>query len=630
MKTILYSLVVQLIFCQSLSAQDLTSGLLERNQIPEKYKWNTSDVYPDDIAWDADYRLIDSLLSTYNIYTGRLKESPIVLLECLKLDEKIRKKLGFVRLYAKLNRDVEMQSNLAQEMWSRYNALQSRVDAASSFIIPELIELPEGTLENYLVKEEELREYGYLFQNLEEKRANTLSKEGEEFLAKLSPVLENPYYVFGSLVYDELPFPVIRDDNGEEMKLTRTNSWRARSSQDRNFRKTGYQGYYKSLGDYQATLTRNLGGFVKGKVLMAGARSYTDALEASLDRFSIPPQVYHNLINSVDENLQPAHRWMRMKKELLGLDTLYLYDTRVSIFPASETKISWEEAEALTYETLAILGDDYLGSIRSLYDNRWIDAYPGLGKETGGYSSGPGGPHPYVKMNWGDELFDFYTLVHELGHYVHAAKVMDSQPYIYWEYPPFLAEVASTTAENISQLYLIENAATGEEKLYHIEKYLDNVILNIYNSCMMAEFELTLYQTVEAGEPLSPQNLNKIYGMLLARYYGPEVHIEKSDAYAWMEYPHYYLDFYLYSYATSFSASIQIASEIRNGENDASKRFVNFLESGNSDYPVEILKKAGVDLTKPAPYEAVSKIFNELMDEMERILDSAKGPTRDI
>ena len=318
MKTILYSLIVQLIFCQSLFAQDLTSGLLERNQIPEKYKWNTSDVYPDDIDWEADYQLIDSLLSAYNIYTGRLNESPIVLLECLKFDEKIRKKIGYVRLYAKLSRDVEMQSNLAQEMWSRYNALQSRVDASSSFIIPELTELPEGTLDNFLMKEEGLREYGYLFQNLVEKRANTLSKEGEEFLAKLSPVLENPYNVFGSLVYDELPFPVIRDDKGEEMKLTRTNSWRARSSQDRNFRKIGYQGYYKSLGDYQATLTRNLGGFVEGKVLMAGARSYTDALEASLDRFSIPTQVYHNLINSVGENLQPAHRWMRMKKSFWG------------------------------------------------------------------------------------------------------------------------------------------------------------------------------------------------------------------------------------------------------------------------------------------------------------------------
>jgi oligoendopeptidase F len=620
MKKIFVYLCAPFIFCLSLFSQDLSSGMLERSQIPEKYKWNTSDVYPDEDAWNADYHIIDSQISTYETFSGRLHESPGILLECLKFDEKIRKKLDYIWLYAKLNRDVEMQNDRAQEMWSRYTALQSRVDAAGSFITPELIGLPEGTLEQYLASEEGLKEYSYFFQTLEAKSAHTLSREREEFMAKISPVLDNPYNVFGSLVYDELPFPVIQDDQGNEMKLTRTNSWRARSSQDRKFRKTGYQEYYNSLGNYQATMTRNLGGFVEGKVLMADTRNYNSALEASLDRFSIPVEVYHNLINSVEEHLQPAHRWMSMKKELLGLDSLYLYDTRVSIFPASEIKISWEEAEALTYESLDILGEGYLGSIRDLYQNRWIDAYPSIGKETGGYSSGPGGPHPYVKMNWGEELFDFYTLVHELGHYVHAVKVMETQPYIYWEYPSFLSEVASTTAENVSQLYLIEKAGSREEKLYQIEKYLDNVILNIYNSCMMAEFELMLYQTVESGEPLSPQLLNDSYGMLLSKYSGPEVIIEKSDTYAWMEYPHYYLDYYLYSYATSFSAAIQIASDIRNGGADATKRFITFLEAGNSDYPVEILKKAGVDMTSPTPYEAVSKTLNDLMDEMERIL----------
>jgi len=622
MKKLLSSLFLPFLFCLSLCSQDLSSGLLERNQIPEEYKWNTQDVYPDMQAWEADYVLVDSQLASFKNYAGRLNESAKVLLECLKLDEKIRKKLGYVRLYAKLNRDVEMQNDQFQEMWSRYNALQSRTDAAAAFIVPELINLPEGTLEDFVAREPALKEYAFFFQKLEEKRQHSLPSESEAFMAKLTPVIENPYYVFGSLVYDELPFPTIRDDQGEEMKLTRTNSWRARSSQDRDVRKTGYQGYYNSLGEYQATLTRNLGGFLEGKVLMAETRSYTSALEASLDRFSIPTQVYHNLIKSVEKNLQPAHRWMHMKKELLGLDSLYLYDTRVSFFPASEVKISWEEAEALTYESLEILGEDYLGSIRDLYQNRWIDAYPNIGKETGGYSSGAGGPHPYVKMNWGAELFDFYTLVHELGHYVHAVKIMDSQPYLYWEYPPFLGEVASTTAENISQLYLIQNAASREEKLYQIEKYLDNVILNIYNCSMMAEFELSIYQSVEAGEPLSPQNLNENYGLLLSKYYGPEVYIEESDTYAWMEYPHYYLDFYLYSYATSFSASIQIASNIRNGDTDASNRFMDFLKAGNSDYPVEILKKAGVDMTSPAPYEAVAALLNELMDDMERILNS--------
>ncbi|MCP4646758.1 MAG: oligoendopeptidase F family protein, partial [bacterium] len=249
----------------------------------------------------------------------------------------MRKKLDYLWLYAKLNRDVEMQNDRAQDMWSRYTALQSRVDAASSFIAPELISLPEGTLQQYLAKEEDLKEYVYFFKSIEEKRAHALSKEREEFLAKISPVLNNPYSVFGSLVYDELPFPIIRDDQGNEMKLTRTNSWRARSSQDRKVRQTGYQGYYNSLGEFQATLTRNLGGFVEGKVLLAETRNYKNALEASLDQYSIPIKVYDNLINSVDDQLQPLHRWMKMKRELLGLDSLYLYDTRVSIFPASET-----------------------------------------------------------------------------------------------------------------------------------------------------------------------------------------------------------------------------------------------------------------------------------------------------
>ncbi|MCK4748067.1 MAG: oligoendopeptidase F, partial [Bacteroidales bacterium] len=238
----------------------------------------------------------------------------------------------------------------------------------------------------------------------------------------------------------------------------------------------------------------------------------------------------------------------------------------------------------------------------------------------GGYSSGPAGPHPYVKMNWGGELFDFYTLVHELGHFMHAIKNMESQPYIYWDYPSFLSEVASTTAENISQSYLIHHSSTNEEKLYHIEQYLDNVILNIYISCMMAEFELRLYGKVENGEPLSAYKLNELYGQLLARYYGQGVSVEDADTYAWMEYPHYYLDYYLYSYATSFTAAIQIATNIRSEGDRATEKFLKFLEAGNSDYPVEMLKKAGVDMTSSQPYEAVARMMNELMDEMELLL----------
>lgn len=602
--------------------QDLSSGLLERSEVPEKYKWNTSDVYSDVESWNRDFSWIEQELPGYESYEGRLGESAATLLECFLFDEKVKRKLDYIWLYAKLNRDVEMQNQKAQVLWARYNRLNARVEAARSFITPELLSLPDGSIEKFLTEEPGLSSYNYYFSTLQQKKKHTLASEREEFLAKLSPILENPYNVFGSLVYDELPFPVIQDDRGEDIQLNRSTSWRARSSQDRPYRKAGYQGYYNSLSQYQATLTRNLSAYIEWKVLMAKTRNYRSALEASLDRSGLPVEVYYTLLESVGKNLEPCHRWMKLKKDLLELDTLHLYDTRVTMFPAFEKKITWEEAEKLTMESLQILGEGYLGELRKMYKNRWIDAFPNVGKETGGYNSGPAGPHPYVKMNWGEGLFDFYTLVHELGHYVHSVKAMDSQPYIYWEYPPFLSEVASTTAENISQIWLIQNADNKEEKLYHMEKYMDNLILYIYNTAMMAEFELLLYETVEAGESLSPQELNENYGTLLAKYYGPGLNLDLSDSYAWMEYPHYYLDYYLYSYASSFAAALQIASDINNEGGPAIDRFIRFLEEGNSDRPVEILKRAGADMTKAEPYETVTQRMNELMDEMELLLQS--------
>lgn len=624
MKSKIIGLSILVFLCHVAVAQDLSSGLLERSQIPEKYRWDISDVYPGTAEWEKDYKEIEQKIGHYNSFRGKLGDSAQILLKCLQFDDRINTKLEYIWLYAKLNRDVEMQSEEAQAMWSKYNALNSRVDAASSFMSPEIISIPKDRMDNFMAEEPGLHPYAHHLTTLLKKADHTLSPEWEDFLAKVSPILENPYNVFASLVYAELPFPMIEDDRGEPIQINRNTSWRARSSQDREYRKAGYQGYYNSLEVYQSTLAANLSGFIEGKVLLAKARSYGSALEASLDRFSLPIEVYTNLIESTGSNLAPCHRWMQMKKELLGLDTLKMYDTRVAIFPAAEISYTWEEAEELSYETLGILGEEYLGDIRMAYKNRWIDAYPNIGKETGGYSSGPAGPHPYVKMNWGGGLFDFYTLVHELGHFVHATKVISAQPLVYREYPPFISEVASTTAENVSQAYLIEHAATPEEKLYQMEKYLDNFVLYVYGSCMMAEFEWLMYEMVERGESLQANVLNEMYTALLIKYYGPAVHIEKTDSYAWMEYPHYYLDYYLYSYATSFSAAVQIASDLVTENENAREGFMDFLKTGNSEYPVESLRKAGVDMCSPLPYEAVTFKMNELLDEMEELIANMK------
>jgi oligoendopeptidase F len=293
----------------------------------------------------------------------------------------------------------------------------------------------------------------------------------------------------------------------------------------------------------------------------------------------------------------------------------------VSLFSETEKEYSWEEARDLMFESLGQLGDKYVDDIREAYDKRWVDAFPNIGKETGGYSSGPNGPHPYVKMNWGAKGLDFTTLVHEFGHFVHGYRTMRKQPYVYYNYPSFLSEIASTTAENISWAYLIDNAKTDSEKLYLIGQFVDLIVLYFYTSAMNAEFEWLLYQTVEEGGSLSAESMSDIYKDLTKAYYGKAITLTEYDTYVWTEWPHFYFGYYIYSYSTSFAAAIQISENVRSEGEPAVNRFTQILEAGSSDYPVNVIKGAGVDLTSVEPIIAVVTRMNDLMDELEEILN---------
>jgi oligoendopeptidase F len=373
------------------------------------------------------------------------------------------------------------------------------------------------------------------------------------------------------------------------------------------------------MKDFSGTLAQNLSNQVGGKMIDAELRGYGSGLEAAFSRESLPVEVYDTLIETARNNLQPFHRWMKIKKQVLGYDSLYIYDTKVSMFSATEREYTWEEARDLMFESLESLGEHYVDDIREAYDRRWVDAFPNIGKETGGYSSGPYGPHPYVKMNWGGKVMDYTTLVHEFGHYVHAYKTLKKQPYIYQNYPSFLSEIASTAAENVSWAYMIDNAKTPSEKLYQIEQFIEIICMYFYTSALNAEFEREIYRTVEEGGSLTAETMCRIYSDITKAYYGDAVTLTEYDSYVWAEWPHFYFDFYIYSYATSFSASLQIAEAIRKEGEPAANRFIRFLEAGGSDYPVEVLKKAGVDLTSPAPIEALTARVNELIDEVERM-----------
>jgi oligoendopeptidase F len=601
-------------------AQKLTSGLLERNQIEEKYKWDFSDIYENEKDWENVYDWLKQNHPQYKKYEGKLNSSSNVLLECLKFNDELDKKLNWVRLYVKMHKDVDMKSEKYQNMWSRYSSLESEINVVRSYLQPEIISIPQETIQTFLSESKELQIYDHYLKKLLLKQRHTLSPDQEKILAKYSKLIDNPYLVFGKFVYAELPFPTIKNDKDEDLLLNRSTSWRARSSPDRQYRKRGYEEYYGSLKNYKGTLAQNLLNQIDGKIIDADVRGYNSVLEASFDEFNLPTKVYDILIETVRNNLQPFHRWMEIKKKILGYDSLYIYDTKVSMFSDTEKEYSWEAARDLMFTSLEPLGDNYVKDLKEAYENRWVDAFPNVGKETGGYSSGPHGPHPYVKMNWGGKVMDYTTLVHEFGHYVHAYKIMRKQPYIYHNYPSFLSEIASTAAENVSWAYLIENAKTPSEKLYQIEQFIEIICLYFYTSTMNAEFERELYEILDEGGSLSAELISELYRDITKTYYGDAVTLTEFDSYVWAEWPHFYFGFYIYSYATSFAASIQLSENIRKEGQSAVDRFNQFLESGSSDYPINILKNAGVDLTSPAPILALVHRLNELMDEVELMI----------
>jgi oligoendopeptidase F len=608
--------------CNYSIAQELTSGLLERSQIEEKYKWDLSDIYKSVEDWEKDFEWIKQYIPGYEKYAGRLNSSSTTLLQCLKFNDAMDKKLNWVRMYPSLNRDVDMNSEKYQTMWSRYQSLESEIEVARSYINPEIISISEERIKNFIAGNKELQIYEHFLNKLILKQKHTLPADQEEILAKATKLIDNPYSVFGKLIYTDLPFPTIKNDKGEDVFLNRSISWRTRSSPDRDYRKRGYERYYGALKSYKGTLAQNLSNYFDGNIFNTEVRGFSSVLDASFAQYNLPIEVYDNLIETVGDNLQPLHRWMKLKKQILGYDTLYLYDTMVSLFSETEKEYTWKEARDLMFESLGELGDNYVNDIREAYDKRWVDAFPNIGKETGGYSSGPHGPHPYVKMNWGGKGLDFTTLVHEFGHFVHAYKTIRRQPYVYRNYPSFLSEIASTTAENISWAYLIDNANTYEEKLYLIGQFVDLIVLYFYTSTMNAEFERTLYQIVEGGGSLSAESISEMYADLSKAYYGEAVTLTEYDSYVWAEWPHFYFDYYIYSYATSFAAAIQISENIRIEGAPAVYQFIQFLEAGSSDYPVNVIKKAGVDLTSPKTVIAVANRMNDLMDQIEEILTS--------
>lgn len=599
-----------------------TASAPVRENVEEKYKWDLTHIYKSNEEWETDFKWIEERLQKYKKFAGKLGNNPDSLLNCLKFDDSIGIKLEQLHLYAMLSKDIDMTVNTYQAMEDRIKSLISKVYAENSFIKPEILKMPENKIFEFLHSDAELKVYKHSIENLVRTKAHSLSKQEEQILALAGDMAQTPYNCYSMFTNAELKFPVIEDELGRETQISHAKFYSAMYSKDNAYRKRAFEGYLKSYQEYANTIAALLNGNLKTNIFFARARKYNSAREAALDQNNIPLEVYDNLVETVNKNLKSLHRWAELKKKLLKKEQLNPYDVYVTVFNnIDEKKYTYEESKQIIVDSLKVLGNDYSNSLNLAFENRWIDVYETVAKKSGAYSSGTTfGVHPYVLLNWTDWLNDLFTLAHEMGHNMHSYYTGKTQPYPYANYSIFVAEVASTFNESLLLDYLTKTADSDDEKLYLMEKYLNNITATFYRQVMFAEFEMIIYDKTEKGEALTPDILSQMYKDIYQKYWGSAMTVSEEEKYTWARIPHFYYNFYVYQYATGFAASEKLASKLHNEGELAVKKYLDFLKAGSSDYPINILKDAGVDMSSPEPILAVSNKMNELLDGIEKIL----------
>ncbi len=600
----------------------VSRSIPERTEINEKHKWNLTDIFRNDEEWEVVFKSISDKISDYKKFEGTVTEDANKLLACLKFDEEINIKLDQLYLYAMLSKDSDMRAGKYHSMDDRIKSLYSQVGAASSFIRPELLKIPDEKLLGLIESNDSLKTYQHSIEDLLRSKKHTLSNSEEKILAMASELSQTPYNTFSIFTNADLKLPSIEDENGQMIELSHGRYYSAMYSKNRDFRARVFNAYLGSYKNYINTFAVLFNGNLKTNIFNARARNFNSALESSLHKNNIPVSVYHNLIESASKNLQPMHRWTNLKKRLLSVEKLCPYDVYVTVFNSeNEKKYSFEKGVEIVLNSLKVMGADYLSSLKKAFNNRWIDVYETKAKKSGAYSSGTTfGVHPYVLLNWTDLLNDVFTLSHEMGHNMHSYYTGNNQPYPYANYSIFLAEVASTFNESLLQDHLFEIAESKKEKLFLLERYLNNLTATFYRQIMFAEFEMIVYDRTEKGESLTADVLNDLYKKIYQKYWGPEMFVPEEEQYTWARIPHFYYNFYVYQYATGFAASEILAKKVKTEGDDAVSKYLNFLKAGSSDYSINILKSAGVDMNSPEPVQAVSDRMNQVLNEMEDLL----------
>ena len=594
---------------------------VQRNEIEEKYKWNLKDVYPEVSKWKEDYEKIKDKMSKIEDFKGTLGESSENLLKCLQFRDEVSSLAEKLFSYATRKKDEDTRISENQKLYSQARNLLIELQSITSFIVPEILEIPEEKLNKFLEENEDLKLYEHHLDDITRVRDHVLTPEMEKVMAMASDVTGAPGQIYQMINNADIEYPSIEDEDGEEVQLTKGRYLKFMQSKDRRVREDAFKAFYSSYKDMKNTMATTLSSNIKADIFSAKVRKYDSTLEAALDGSNIPVSVYDNLINAVSDNLEPMYKYTRLRKKLLGVDELHMYDLYVSMIKDVDIEIPYEEAKETIIEALAPLGEEYQEMIKKGFESRWVDVYENEGKTSGAYSAGVYGVHPYVLMNYNDTLSSMFTLAHEMGHALHNYLSDATQPYVYHRYTLFLAEVASTVNEVLLMKHLLKTTEEKEVKMAILNHFLEQFRGTLYRQTMFAEFESLIHKKAEEGEILTHELLSDEYTKLNEKYYGPDTVIDEDVEIEWARIPHFYYNFYVYKYATGFSSAISIANSILEEGQPAVERYMEFLRSGGSDYSINILKEAGVDMTTPEPVVQALQTFKDAVDEMEELTE---------
>lgn len=591
-----------------------------RNQIDSKYKWNIEAMYPEEEDWKLDYKKAEELGTSFMAFAGRLSESADVMLEAFRTKDEIWKIVEKVFVYARMKKDEDTRVAKYQSMTDKAQILIAETGAKLSFFTPELLEMPEEKLLSYVSESEGLKLYEHVIKQILREKAHVLSKAEENIMAKFSQLTSATNDIFSMINNADIKFGSIRDEDGDLIEVTHGRYISLMESRDRRVRKEAFEHMYAAYEAQKNTLATTYSYNTKTDAVSSSIRKYGSALESALSGDNIAIEVYDNLIDVVNKKLPLIHRYVELRRRALNLDEVHMYDMYTPLAENPMGEIHYEKALEMIEEGLKPLGNEYIQDMKMGFKSGWMDVYENKGKTSGAYSFGSYDSMPYILLNYNGRLKDVFTIVHEMGHSMHSYYTRKTQPFIYGGHSIFTAEVASTVNENLLMKHLIKNESDPKKKKYLLNLHIEEFRATLFRQTMFAEFERKTHQAVESGEVLTAEWLCKTYLELNKKYFGEKVAYDPQISMEWARIPHFYNAFYVYKYATGYSAAVALSDKILSEGTSARDSYLEFLRTGESDDPIPLLRLAGVDMSRPDPIEKAMMAFEELLDEMEKVI----------